>query len=114
MKEERKEIFLEVSMDHFKEIEKFPGFMPIYTYPKISDAHCRAWGYFIQNEIVFFFRIKHESEIIKDIIEQVSYLKLLIYGLKEGLARNSISIDEIQESLLKFGKVCDTIIYTNK
>jgi hypothetical protein len=109
-----KEIFLEVSIENFKEIEKFDGFMPIYTYPKISEVHHRAWGYLIQNKVVFFFRIKHESEIIKDLICQVSHLRLLIYGLKASIETSAISLDGIGEQLIMLGKACDGILIRNK
>jgi hypothetical protein len=109
-----KEIFLEVSFEHFKEIEKFKGFMPIYTYPKITEKHLRVWGYLIDKENVILFRVKHQSEVIKDMIEQMQQIMLMIYGLKERMEYGSILASEIVETLQKLGKCCEGCIKVNR
>jgi|SRR6478736_4853162 len=104
------EIFLEVSINNFKDVEKLPGFQPIYLFPKLEKKHQRVWGFILQNEIIYFFRIKTEEEVIQTLVEGFYSLRSDLAGYQNLWDSGVITGKTVRDECARMIKLCTSML----
>lgn len=111
-----KEIYVDVSINDFQEIEKIPNFMHLYNLPKIEEKHVRVWGYSVYEKLVVFYRIKNQEEIIKELVDGFYSIRNRIEGSASLFLKDLITSKDVRNELLPLVEFCNYIlkIYNEK
>lgn len=103
-------IFIEVSVMDLKEIEKIPGFLPIYMYSKLSEIHLRSWGFMVVDKTEYFFRVDLNQEKLFKINNQAKEIMLRLSSTLRMIEKGDLDFDDFKGMAEKCISACGLLL----